>query len=314
MEGQWHTNGLTPCRATGEGGHSKWNHHARPRLGAHVMRQSEKTAGVALSTLERYAEAFRELVNARVWRSDESPSKALRLNFDSDWEFICVAMDVVGDAALALGDFLRFSLDGPTRYESTGERYLRLYGLLSAAYLQQEAVLKLYSLMNCAKPKDVELEFANLDIRILRHQVASHSVDYRAPGTRDLSAFVPVRIGLSGYSCLVTEGRGNATRTVELDDALHAHCVAVTSVLDRVYEKSVKTVFRGHDARITEFQKKLEDLRFVRDGNILIRAGGSSDPVEIRGVMVDAKRPVSKPPSMTVSKSASSSPRKPRDA
>jgi hypothetical protein len=46
-----------------------------------------------------------------------------------------VAMDVIGDAALALKNFLRFSLDGPTRYEDLGERYLRLYGLLSATYL-----------------------------------------------------------------------------------------------------------------------------------------------------------------------------------
>ena len=79
-----------------------------------------------------------------MWGTNESPEKALRLNAPSDWEFICVAMDVVGDAALALGSFLRFSLDGPTRYEDVGEKYLRLYGLLSATYVQQEAIIKLY--------------------------------------------------------------------------------------------------------------------------------------------------------------------------
>jgi hypothetical protein len=33
---------------------------------------------------------------------DESPMKALRLNSSQDWDFICVAMDVIGDASLAI--------------------------------------------------------------------------------------------------------------------------------------------------------------------------------------------------------------------
>ena len=127
-----------------------------------------------------YADAFRDLVNARVWAGDESPQKLLRLNDVSDWDFICVAMDVVGDASLAIDHFLRFALDGPTRYNDTGEKYLRLYGMLSAVYLQQEAVLKLYSLMNCPDPKKIKAEFNQLEIRTLRHQLASHSVDFVA--------------------------------------------------------------------------------------------------------------------------------------
>lgn len=235
-----------------------------------------------LNVLKNYADAFRDLVNARIREKDESPEKALRLSKPSDWNFICVAMDVVGDAVLALDNFLRFSLDGPTRYEDDGERYLRLYGLLSAAYVQQEAVLKLYTLMNCPGPKAVQARFNQLEIRTLRHQVASHSVDYFPAGVDKPQAFVPVRIALSGFSCMVTEGRGDTTRTIRLDDAVNAHCIAIISVLDRIYEKSVKTLFRGQNKKISKFQKRLEDLRFIRDGNILIRGGNQSNPVEIR--------------------------------
>lgn len=239
-----------------------------------------------LSVLESYADAFRSLVNARVWGRDEAPDKALKLSDRRDWEFICVAMDVVGDAALALRNFLRFSLDGPARYEDVGERYLRLYGLLSAAYVQQQAALKLYSLMNCPKPKEVQAEFNQLDIRTLRHQLASHSLDFLAPGESKTQAFVPVRIGLSGFACMVTENRGGATRTIQLDQAILEHCKAVTSVLDRIYEKSVETIFKGHSKRIAEFQGKLQELRFVRDGNMILRGGDETSPVEIRRVLV----------------------------
>jgi hypothetical protein len=227
-------------------------------------------------------EAFRDLVNARVWGVEESPSKALRLNADSDWEFICVAMDVVGDASYAIRNFLEFSLDGPTKYKNVGERYLRLYGVLSATYLQQEAARKLYALMNCPPPKGVDEQFSQLLVRTLRHQVASHSVDYRDPSTNGMTAHVPVRIGLEGYSCMVTEGRGNTTATIRLDTAVYDHCLAVTSVLDTIYEKSVGTFFRGQDAKKQEFLGKLTDLRAIRDGKLIVLGGGGPGGLEMR--------------------------------
>lgn len=236
----------------------------------------------ALEVLEKYADSFRDLVNARVWDADESPSKALRLNADSDWEFICVAMDVVGDASYAIENFLQYSLDGPTKYKDVGERYLRLYGVLSATYLQQEAVRKLYALMNCPSPKGVDDQFANLAVRTLRHQVASHSVDYRDPATKGLTAHVPVRIGLEGFSCMVTEGRGNTTTTVSLDTAIYDHCLAVTSVLDRIYEKSIGTFFKGKAARQPEFHAKLKDLRDIRDGRLIVFGSGGANGLEVR--------------------------------
>lgn len=237
------------------------------------------------SILESYASAFRDLVNARIWSKNESAAKALRLQDDRDWDFICVAMDIVGDASLALESFLKFSLDGPTRYEDIGERYLRLYSLLSAAYVQQQAVLELYKLMKCPNPKNIKAEFEKLKIRTLRHQLASHSLNFRAEENR-IQAFVPVRIGLEGFSCMVTENRGDATRTIKLDEAVKTHCIVVASVLDRIYEKSVQTIFEGQSAKIAKFNKKLEDLRFVRDGNLIFRVGEQDHEGGVREIRV----------------------------
>jgi len=187
-----------------------------------------------ISILEKYSIAFRDLVNDRVCEEDESIKSSLKLNNENDWNFICVAMDVVGDASLALSHFLRFSLNGPTRYDDVGERYLRLYGVLSAAYVQQQAVQKLYSLMQCHKPKDIKAEFNDLEIRTLRHQLASHSLDFTENKDAKAQAFVPVRIELEGFSCTVTENRGDSSHTIQLDKAIECHCKAVVSVLDRI--------------------------------------------------------------------------------
>ncbi len=232
--------------------------------------------------LEKYASAFRDLVNARIWDKDESPKTLLRLNDDNDWSFICVGMDVVGDASLAIANFLRFSLNGPTRYEDVGERYLRLYGILSAVYIQQEAIRKLYALMNCPNPKDIKSEFDRLEIRTLRHQLASHSVDFFESRGEKPQAFVPVRMGLEGFSCTITENRGDQSRTIKLDEAIINHCELSVSVLDRIYEKSIVTFFKGQDKKIREFNKKLKDLRFERDGNIILQTNAGKEQTEIR--------------------------------
>ncbi|MBS0165418.1 MAG: hypothetical protein JSR29_05015 [Nitrospira sp.] len=239
-----------------------------------------------IEVLESYASAFREVINERVWQRSESPKTLLRLNDEVDWSFICVAMDVVGDASLAIGHFLRFSLDGPTRYDEVGERYLRLYGILSAAYVQQEAVLKLYKLMNCPNPKAVQAAFSALEIRTVRHQLASHSLDFLPARGLRTQAFVPVRIGLSGYTCVITENRGDRSRTVDLKEAINRHCLALISVIDRIYEKSLKTLYRDQQKKLAEFQKRLADLRFILDGNRIVHVGTGKAKTELRVAFV----------------------------
>ena len=101
-----------------------------------------------IELVEKYGEAFRELINAKIWSSQSDIRKTLRLSKDEDWSFLCVSMDIIEDACTAINNFLNFGLNGPTKYNDIGEKYLRLYGILSSTYIQQEALLKLYRLMN----------------------------------------------------------------------------------------------------------------------------------------------------------------------
>jgi hypothetical protein len=258
------------------------------------MRHKTDSPRGALQSLEAYGEGFRALINSRVWQAKESPEKVLRLNARSDWEFVCVAMDVIGDASAALDNFLQFSLDGPTKYQDTGERYLRLYGALSAAYLQQESVRKLYALMNCPSPKKIDARFASLEIRTLRHQVASHSVDYREFGSQQVNAYVPIRLDLRGFTCSVSEGRGNSSRTVKLDDALVAHFQAIIETLDAIYEKSIRTFYRGQRTRIAEFNDTLADLREQRTGSVVVIKTGGTNTIRVKLVPSGPVQPTSK--------------------
>jgi hypothetical protein len=243
-----------------------------------------------IEILDEYSSAFRDLVNTRVGVQGEPPASLLRLNSSNDWSFICVAMDIVGDSSLAMHNFARFSLDGPTKYEEVGERYLRLYGLLSAVYIQQQALIKLYSLTNCPSPAEKKKQFELLKIRELRHKLSSHGLDYLESDRSVPYAYVPVRMELQKYSCTITKNRGDSSETVNIGEALSEHCKLAVSVLDSIYEKSVKTLFKGQQTRIDEFNEKLEELRALRRGAVIFRAPQNGNTSEVTRVVIDAAK------------------------
>lgn len=183
-------------------------------------------------------------------------------------------MDVVGDASGAIRNFLRFGLDGPTRYQDIGERYLRLYGLLSAAYIQQQSVIKLIELMNVPNLKATKAAFEGLEIRDLRHKLASHSTDYSNRTTQTVETYVPIQIGVGGFICTFTNNEHTTHNVVDLRKAIEEHCRLVISVLDRTYEKAMKTLYKGQDKKIAEAAERLADLRIEKEGGLVFRVQG----------------------------------------
>jgi hypothetical protein len=225
----------------------------------------------SLNVLDSYARAFRDLINAKVWSSSKTIRELLRLNKDEDWDFLCVAMDVVGDASAAIRNFLQFGLDGPTRYQDVGERYLRLYGLLSAAYIQQQAILKLFKLMNVPNPKAVKVKLDGLKIRDLRHKLASHSTDYENPATQDIEPYVPVRTGVEGLHCMYSLKKGKALQSLDLEAAVEEHCRLLIGIMDAMYAKAILTLYKGQSKKLTELTERLADLRIEKDGGMVLR-------------------------------------------
>lgn len=228
----------------------------------------------SIDVLDSYASAFRHLINAKVWSGRESIRELLRLNCDRDWNFLCTAMDVVGDASGAIRNFLQFGLDGPTRYQDVGEQYLRLYGLLSAVYIQQQSVIKLFELMNVPNPKNVRAQFDNLQIRDLRHKLASHSTDYANRSTQNIETYVPIQIGVRGFICTFTNNEQTTHNAVDLEKAIEEHCRLSISVLDLIYGKAAKTLYKGQDNKLAESMERLEDLRTEKEGGLVLRVQG----------------------------------------
>ncbi|MBP7526721.1 MAG: hypothetical protein KA801_02270 [Syntrophorhabdaceae bacterium] len=227
-----------------------------------------------LGLVESYGTTFRDLINAKVAVAEEGIRKALKLSKNEDWAFLCSAMDIIGDACLAIDHFLRFGLDGPTKYDDTGERYLRLYGILSATYIQQQAVLKLYQLVNVPPTlKDGKKMIETLKIRILRHQLSSHSTNYLDVESGDIETYVPIRMDLTGFNCGYFNNKKNKMYSVDLQEAINQHLETLIEMQDRILKKAIGTFYKGETASEghREFSEKLRELQIERHGGLVTK-------------------------------------------
>jgi hypothetical protein len=127
--------------------------------------------------------------------------QCLKLNKKEDWNYILASEDILEDSNEAISNFLRFGISGPTKYNDLGEKYLRLYGMLNATYLQQQAICNLYKFFQCPNfPKKKE-QIDTLQIVSIRHKLGAHSANYKDPETSEMHVFVPVRIELNDFEC-----------------------------------------------------------------------------------------------------------------
>jgi hypothetical protein len=181
-------------------------------------------------------------------------------------------MDIVEDACTAIDSFLKFGLNGPTKYDDVGKKYLRLYGILNATYIQQEALLKLYQLMNVPPSLKKGKELVDsLLIRSLRHKLCSHSINYHDKESGSIQAYVPIRIDLDNFNCTYAKnGRGNHN-SVDLKAAVDEHLNMMIVLLDKIIEKAIKTLFKGQESSKSciDFSNVLDDLRVLRKGGIV---------------------------------------------
>jgi hypothetical protein len=211
-----------------------------------------------------YADAYRELVNSKTWNSGESIRISLGLNKDEDWAFICTAMDVMGDACLAIENFLRFGLEGPTKYDEKGEKYLRLYGVLNATYIQQQAIHNLFRLNNVSNPKKAKEKIESLRIRKVRHKLGAHSSDYFNRDQKKIESYVLTRIMLAGFNCDFLNNETSEHDRVDLKSDIEEHLKLMIELLEETYEKAITIFYKGNQKRKNEFQEKLKDLRIER--------------------------------------------------
>ncbi len=239
-----------------------------------------------VESLTDYTREFRRLVNDKLQKvfekketkqTDESyhdiAQKSLRLNKKEDWNFIVTAMDIIGDTSLAIGNFLEFGLDGTTKDDSIGERYLRLYGVLNASYMQQRAVLNLCKIVNISGFEKIKKQINDLEIFEVRNKIGSHSNDYLNNGK--VESYEPIQISLHGYGFEYINNETLEKQTVNLFECLIKHLEVMVELVDQIYAKAGKTIYKSNPEKIDSFTSILKELRIKKNDGMVFK---SQDP------------------------------------
>lgn len=228
-----------------------------------------------------YITAVRELVNSKVAKIEtkkQSTETALqfikrqfKFNREEDWGLLCASMDLVGDTTLAIQNFERFGIEGPTKYNDWGEKYLRLYGLLNAVYLQQSAVLNLYKVFQVPNQTEFKSKIDALQITEIRHKVASHTVNYFNPTSKQRDCFVITRTELRGDKVEYMSYQTDRYVIANLTQLLGDNTELMITALSEIFEKAIRTVYKTAKAKQAVFNQELDLLRLEHAGHTVIR-------------------------------------------
>lgn len=201
---------------------------------------------------------FIKITRDKIFKNEKDDFSAhvqqcLKLNKKEDWSYILASEDILEDSNEAISSFLRFGISGPTKYDDLGEKYLRLYGVLNATYLQQQSVLNIYRFFQCPSVSSKKKEIDKLEVVAVRHKLAAHSANYEDQATREMHVFVPVRMELNDFECSYFNHYNDDYKTVDLKSAIEDHLKLMCSIYVEVIEKAISTIYKSN-------RDKQEDL------------------------------------------------------
>ncbi|MCY3826868.1 MAG: hypothetical protein OXG10_05755 [Candidatus Dadabacteria bacterium] len=177
----------------------------------------------------------------KLWRSLESLiSQELKYRSEvredrDNWDRICSSSDVINDTLQAIGSYVKS--DYPD--EDVGLRYLYVYGLLQALYLQQDAVECLFKTLRKCYPKNRKFSYKQSTdlkgIRQLRNETTGHPTEthngvftYINRGSLSKWHFQKLRSSKAG---------GNEFSSVDLFSMVKKQALSIESDLRTLVEK-----------------------------------------------------------------------------
>jgi hypothetical protein len=219
--------------------------------------------------IRHYENFIRDIVNTIINRIDldklNSEEKSFltkikeRLCFDNDngWKFLVSSLDTIGDSQFAITTFQNHKIENGQKF-NTGENYLRLYGILSAVYIQQQAMLKLSDLFKTGELQKLKTDFDNLEITFLRHCISAHPINYNQNGKK--VSFIIDRNSLNDNGLLNIRDEFNETKTFNIFTSLNEYISKAENCLKTISKKLISNCYQTAKVKFNELNEKLEKI------------------------------------------------------
>jgi len=132
------------------------------------------------NAIDLYVKLLRKIIGVIAKDSDNFETDILEflgVSSGQSYNFIIDSLYLLEDTQLAKQNFNEFGVSGPTKYQNFGEVYLRVYGLLNACYLQQQAIIEIKKNLRLSLDKNELKEIRECPIFDLRNTFAAHTVN-----------------------------------------------------------------------------------------------------------------------------------------
>lgn len=168
-------------------------------------------------------------------------AKVLKFEKNHDPDLFRACIDLLEDTQYAIDEVFENGLI--TQSVSPGEKYLRLYGVLNAYYLQMGAITDLARLFNLKGQKQMRADLKSAKIIELRNKLGSHTTSYLHSGIGEEPDFY--RVAYTSIdkwgSNLGLVGKKKDIEEVDLIATMKSFTYQVQDILDKIVFKELNS-------------------------------------------------------------------------
>lgn len=157
---------------------------------------------------------------------------------DSDLFRACI--DLLEDSQNAIEEFYENGLF--TKSKSTGEMYLRLYGVLNACYLQMNSIFDLIRIFKIRNEKEIKSKFKNLKLIEIRNKLGSHTTNYKV-SDKEIDFFRLSQSTLSEWGNCIRIVSSKDSEEIDLLENIKEFTFEIEKTLDEICGKAIGSIF-----------------------------------------------------------------------
>lgn len=194
--------------------------------------------------------------NKRKVRNQKVEAKVFGIDPNFTAETFLSAIFLIEDTSQAINNFWEHGLDGPTKYDNVGERYLRLYGLLNSAYMQFVSCRELYKIFKISGFDSFKEQAKQLKILKARNTAAAHSVNFESDGVKDFYKVSQTTVHGFGEHLHIIGERDNEYE-INLKAELETFTSFINSQLSKIANELINKLFPQESRVFIELSEEL---------------------------------------------------------
>ncbi len=182
-------------------------------------------------------------------------NKYFGFNTKFGWNILMNAFFIFEDTELIKKDFKEFELQGPCRHKNTGEKYLRLYGILNSMYQQFLATKNLMELFKLPHKKPYIKQLQKSSCIELRNKIASHSSNYlNNKNSKIFNVYEISREGLENGKIRLIKNQAD-WEYYDLVSSINDFNNTIQEVMSKIIRKFIEKKFNNQGKYYEDFQK-----------------------------------------------------------